>query len=149
MPAQRERREAPAQREPQEVPAQEARTAGNPLETFKRFETAWRSGNAAGIVALVGEGRVYVDVRGIGRQGGWFTRPQILFLLRNMFEKDTQTRFEFIKYHNLDKPDRKVFGIAYRSLKNNRSGNVVHDKVYVTLGREGSAWVVSEIKTTR
>jgi len=121
----------------------------HPLKVFKGLERAWSAGDAAGIASFVGEGRVSVDVRGIGQRGGQFSRSQVLFLFRKMFESDEQTKFEFVKFHNLDKPDRKVFGIAYRSYKNNRSGKVYQDKVYVTLGREGPGWVVAEIKTAR
>jgi ribosomal protein L35AE/L33A len=123
--------------------------ADQPLKVFKGIERAWSGGDAAGIAAFVGEGRVSIDVRGIGQRGGEFSRSQVLYLFRRMFESDKQTKFEFVKFHNLDKPDRKVFGIAYRSYKNNRSGKVYQDKVYVTLGREGPGWVVAEIKTAR
>lgn len=123
--------------------------ADHPLKVFKGIERAWSGGDAAGIASFVGEGRVSVDVRGIGQRGGEFSRSQVLFLFRKMFESDKQTKFEFVKFHNLDKPDRKVFGIAYRSYRNIRSGKVYQDKVYVTLGREGPGWVVAEIKTAR
>ncbi|MDD3641967.1 MAG: hypothetical protein PHQ19_00665 [Candidatus Krumholzibacteria bacterium] len=123
--------------------------ADHPLKVFKGIERAWGNSDAAGIASFIGEGRVSIDVRGIGQRGGEFSRSQVLFLFRKMFESDKQTKFEFVKYHNLEKPDRKVFGIAYRSYKNNRSGKVYQDKVYVTLGREGPGWVVAEIKTTR
>ena len=52
-------------------------------------------------------------------------------------------------FHNLDKPGRKVYGIAYRSYKNIRSDKVFQDKVYVTLKKEGAGWVVAEITTTK
>jgi hypothetical protein len=123
--------------------------ADNPMKVFKGIERAWNGSDAEGIASFVGGGRVLVDVRGIGKRGGEFSRSQVLFLFQNMFESDEQTRFEFVKFHNLDKPDRKVFGIAYRSYKNNRSGKVYHDKVYVTLGREGPGWIVAEIKAAR
>lgn len=129
--------------------APESPPADHPLKVFKGIERAWNGGDAASIASFVGEGRVSIDVRGIGQRGGEFSRSQVLFLFRKMFESDEQTKFEFVKFHNLDKPDRKVFGIAYRSYKNIRSGKVYQDKVYVTLGREGPGWVVAEIKTTR
>jgi ribosomal protein L35AE/L33A len=127
----------------------ETSPADHPLKVFKGIERAWSRNDASGIAAFVGEGRVSIDVRGIGQRGGEFSRSQVLYLFRRMFESDQQTKFEFVKFHNLDKPDHKVFGIAYRSYKNNRSGKVYQDKVYVTLGREGPGWVVAEIKTTR
>jgi len=140
---------APAAGQEAIPPTRESKPADSPLKVFKGIERAWRSGDAAGIAALVGEGRIAIDVRGIGQRGGLFSRSQVLYLFRNMFEAYEQTKFEFVKYHNLDKPERKVYGIAYRSFKNNRNGKVYQDKVYVTLGREGPGWVVAEIKTAR
>ncbi len=124
-------------------------TANDPLEVFKALERSWQKENADGIASYAGEGRVFLDVRGIGKKGGYYSRSQVKYLFRDMFEVDEQMKFEFVKFQNLEEPDRKVYGIAYRSCKNHRSGKVFQDKVYVTLGREGSAWVVAEIKTTR
>ncbi len=121
----------------------------DPLKVFKGIERAWKKENADGIASYVGNGRVHLDVRGIGKKGGYYSRSQVKYLFRDMFKADDQLKFKFVKFHNLEKPDRKVYGIAYRSCKNNRSGKVFQDKVYVTLGREGPAWVVAEIKTTR
>jgi len=130
-------------KEPASVAAQD------PLKVFKGLERAWQKENADAIASFAGEGRVFLDVRGIGKKGGYYSRSQVKYLFKDMFETDDQVKFEFIKFQNLEEPDRKVYGIAYRSCKNNRSGKVFQDKVYVTLGREGPAWVVAEIKTTR
>ena len=121
----------------------------DPLKVFKGIERAWQKENADGIAVYARSGRVFLDVRGIGKKGGYFSRSQVKYLFRDMFKVDEQLKFEFVKFKNLEEPDRKVYGIAYRSCKNHRSGKVFQDKVYVTLGREGSAWVVTEIKTTR
>ena len=121
----------------------------DPLKVFKGIEKAWQKENADGIASYAGDTRVFLDVRGIGQKGGHYSRSQVKYLFKDMFKADDQLKFEFIKFHNLEEPDRKVYGIAYRSCKNIRSGKVFQDKVYVTLGREGSAWVVAEIRTTR
>lgn len=140
---------APAWGQEPVEPARKPPASDHPLKVFKGIERAWSGSDADGIASFVGEGRVSIDVRGMGERGGEFSRSQVLFMFRKMFASDRQTRFEFVKFHNLDEPDRKVFGIAYRSYKNSRSGKVYHDKVYVTLGREGPGWVVAEIKTAR
>ena len=121
----------------------------DPLRVFKGIERAWQGENADAIAAYVGEDRVRLDVRGLGKKGGYYSKSQVKYLFRDMFKADDQLKFEFVKFHNLEEPDRKVYGIAYRSCKNHRSGKVFQDKVYVTLGREGPGWVVAEIKTTR
>lgn len=121
----------------------------DPLKVFKGIEKAWQKENADGIASYAGGGRVFLDVRGIGQKGGYYSRSQVKYLFKDMFKADDQLKFEFVKFHNLEEPDRKVYGIAYRSCKNIRSGKVFQDKVYVTLGRDGPAWVVADIRTTR
>ncbi len=119
-----------------------------PLIVFRNFEKAWQAGNAQALSELLSETRVFMEIRGIERQGGYFTRPQMLYILKDMFGNTTQTTFTFVRYHNLEKQDSRVYGMAQRSYKINQSGGLYKDKVYITLVREGSRWAVAEIKST-
>ncbi|MBN1164072.1 MAG: hypothetical protein JXB45_05815 [Candidatus Krumholzibacteriota bacterium] len=120
-----------------------------PLSVFKQIEKAWRGSNAGAIASLTGKGRIYLDIQGVGDRGGYFSKSQVYFMLQRLFKNEKQMRFEFVKYHNLENPGQKVYGIAYRSYKNIRSNRVFQDKVYITLRQEGSTWAVVEITTTR
>ena len=122
---------------------------GSPLATFKGIEKAWAKEDARALARYAGEGKVFVNVMGIGQRGGYFSRPQVHYLFKRMFKTYAHTKFKFVKYHNLDKPDGRVYGIAHRSYRNNSKGKVYQDKVYVTLSSDGEVWVVDEIKTTR
>jgi hypothetical protein len=121
----------------------------SPLSTFKGIEQAWAREDAVALSRFTGDGKAFVSVTGIGRRGGYFTRPQVRYLFQRLFKSYKQTKFDFVKYHNLDKPQRKVHGIAQRRYRNKRNGKFYNDKVYVTLRKEGETWVVAEIKTTR
>ncbi len=121
----------------------------SPLATFKGIEGAWAEQDARALARFAGEGKVFVNVMGIGQRGGYFSRSQVHYLFKRMFKTYPHTKFKFVKYHNLDKPDGRVYGIAQRNYRNNRNGKVYRDKVYVTLRSEGEVWVVDEIKTTR
>ncbi len=125
------------------------REVKRPEVVFRKIEKAWRSSKADVIAGLVGGGRVYIVMGGKGREGGYYSKAQVYYLMKKMFKEYRQMKFEFVKYHNVDKPGRKVFAIAYRNYKNIRSGKVFQDKVYITLGKEGDDWVLVEIKTTR
>ena len=118
----------------------------NPRRIFNRIESAWRSGDAETISSFVGDGKVLVQT-GQGGRAGFYSRPQVFYLLKRMFKETELLRFEFVKFHNLEKPGRKVYAIAYRSSRALRSDKVSQDKVYITLGREGKGWVIVEIKT--
>jgi ketosteroid isomerase-like protein len=122
--------------------------AATPLAVLKSIEKAWNGEDAQAISSFAGDSRVLLEVRGIGHKGGYFSRSQIYYMFKDMFKATTQIKFEFVKFHTPDNPDRRVYGIAHRSYKINRSGRLYQDKVYVTLRKEESSWVVAEIKTT-
>ncbi|MCK4235716.1 MAG: DUF4783 domain-containing protein [Candidatus Krumholzibacteria bacterium] len=124
------------------------RRINTPLSVFKGIERAWKNSDAEALSRFAGKSRVFMNIRGIGQRGGYFSRAQVYFLLKRMFKTSNQLRFEFVKFRNLDKPDRRVYGIARRSYKNIRNGRLFQDKVYVTLRKEDSGWVVAELKMT-
>jgi hypothetical protein len=119
-----------------------------PLLVFKSIERAWQAGNAQALANLATEARVFVEIRGIEQRGGYFTRPQVFYLFKDMFASTSQANFTFVRYQNLGKQDAKIYGMALRSYKSNQSGGLYKDKVFVTLIREGSRWAVAEIKST-
>ncbi len=126
----------------------ESDISGEPLLVFRTIEKAWLSGNAQALANLSSDSKVFMEIRGIDRRGGYFTKPQILFIFKDMFASTDQTSFTFVKYHNLEKQDSRIYGMALRSYKNNRGGGLYQDKVYVTLVKERSRWAVAEIKST-
>ncbi len=121
----------------------------NPQVVFARFEGAWKRADAEAISTMTGKNKVFIQMKGMTETGEFYSRSQVFFLLKKLFRENRQMKFEFVKYHNLDRPDRRVFAIAYRSYKNIRSEKVFQDKVYVTLCKEERDWVLAEIKTTR
>lgn len=123
--------------------------ADNPRAVFRRFETAWKSSDADAVSSILGDKRIHVDIKGMGDKGGYYSRSQVFYLLKRMFREQRQLKFEFVKYHNIDRPGRRVYAIAYRSYKNLRSDRVFQDKVYITLERDGEGWDVVGIRTTK
>jgi len=119
-----------------------------PLMVFRNIEKAWQAGNAQALSGLLSESRVFMEIRGIDRRGGYFTKPQVLYIFKDLFVTTKQTAFTFVKFHNLEKQDSRIYGMAQRSYKINKSGGLYKDKVYVTLVKEGSRWAVAEIKST-
>jgi hypothetical protein len=118
------------------------------IPVFRGIEQAWRGGDAGALAEFVGEQRVRLSVRGLGEEGGFFSKPQVFYLFKRMFKTTKLKRFEFVKFHNSGSKTRKVYGTAYRSFESTSSGRLFQDKVYVTLKLEGERWVVSEIKST-
>ena len=64
-------------------------TVQDPLKVFKGIEKAWQKENADGIALYAGGGRVFLDVRGIGKKGGYYSRAQVKYLFRDMFKVET------------------------------------------------------------
>ena len=121
----------------------------NSRVVFRRLESAWKNADAKAISSMVGKRKAFIHIRGAGDSGRLYSKSQVFYLFKRMFKEYRQLKFEFVKFHNLDRPDRRVYAIAYRSCKIMRSDKVFQDKVYITLGREGRDWVVTEIKATR
>jgi hypothetical protein len=119
-----------------------------PLAVFRSIERAWLAGNAQDLAGLLSESRIFMEIRGIDRRGGYFTKPQVLYIFKDLFLSTKQTGFTFVKFHNLEKQDSRIYGMALRTYKINRNGGLYKDKVYVTLVKEGSRWAVAEIKST-
>ncbi len=119
-----------------------------PLFVFRKIEKAWRAGDAPALAGLLSESRVFMEIRGIDKRGGYFTKPQMLYIFKDLFVTTKQTAFTFVKFHNLEKQDSRIYGMALRSYRMNKSGGLYKDKVYVTLVKEGSRWAVAEIKST-
>jgi hypothetical protein len=127
---------------------QEPDIDAEPLAVFRKIEIAWRSGNAQALAGLLSESRVLMEIRGIDRRGGYFTKPQVLYLFKDLFVSTKQIGFTFVKFHSLEKQDSRIYGMALRSYRINQSGGLYKDRVYVTLVKEGSRWAVAEIKST-
>jgi hypothetical protein len=119
-----------------------------PIMVFRNIEKAWQAGNAQALAGLLSESRIFMEIRGIDRRGGYFTKPQVLYIFKDLFVTTKQIAFTFVKFHNLEKQDSRIYGMALRSYKINKSGGLYKDKVYVTLVKEGSRWAVAEIKST-
>jgi hypothetical protein len=119
-----------------------------PLYIFKSFEKAWRNGDAQRLSALASDSPILVEIRGIEGKGGYFTKAQLLYIMKNLFGSTNQLSFEFVRYHNIEKQDRRIYGIAQRSYRVRKNGGLFRDKVYVTLVKEESRWAVAEIKST-
>jgi hypothetical protein len=137
-----------AQERPKREVVPEIEIDEEPLMVFRNIEKAWQSGNAQALAELLSESRVFMEIRGIDRRGGYFTKPQVLYIFKDLFVTTKQTGFTFVKFHNLEKQDSRIYGMALRSYKINQSGGLYKDKVYVTLVKEGSRWAVAEIKST-
>jgi hypothetical protein len=125
-----------------------SRVFDQPLVLFREIESAWKTGNARALSQFSASSKVYLSLKGMRNKGGYYSRSQVFYIFKNLFKNTRQVRFKFFQYQNLDKPDRRVYGIAYNNYKSVSSGRLIRDKVYVTLSREGKGWVVSEIKTT-
>jgi len=121
----------------------------DPGSVFRAIERAWKRGDAAEMSRHVGTGRVYLDIYGANRKGGYFSKPQVYFLFKRHFSTTRQLKFSFLRLSKPKLRSSKAFGIARRVFRDVRSGRVINDKVYVTLRREGKKWVLSEVKSMK
>jgi hypothetical protein len=140
---------APSQEGRRRLKVPRPAVAGECMAVFNGIEEAWRKGDAQGLANYMRDSKVSVNVGGLGEKGGYYSKSQVFYLLKEMFAKTRHKRFQFVKYHDVSQNNRKVYGIAYRSYEDTSSGRLFQDKIYVTLKLEGERWVVSEMKSTR
>lgn len=119
------------------------------MAVFRGIEKAWLKEDAAAISKYAGGSKVFIDVRGIRRRGGYYSKSQVFYLMKKLFASTRQVRFSFVRYSSTKGKSTRAFGIARRIFKDSHKGAIVQDKVYVTLKREGRRWVLAEIKSTR
>lgn len=120
-----------------------------PLSVFADIERGWRSGKEASILSHFGQGKVAISISGAGPKGGYFSRSQSHYLLRDLFKYTITKKFEFTQYRNIHNGNRKVYAVAERQYKRRDDGRLFKDKIYVSLHRENKRWVISEIKSIR
>jgi len=116
---------------------------------FRNIENAWKSQDAGAISRYAGSGRVYIDVRMLNKQGGYFSRPQVFFLFKRMFKTTKLLRFSFQRFSEPGSGGLRAYGIANRVVKDLRTGKIIRDKIYITLKWNGKSWVLTEIKSMR
>ncbi|GEM_PF-1650190 len=114
---------------------------------FGEIETAWQDSDAKKLSSFAGDSKVFLNVRGLGRRAGYYSRPQLYYMFKKMFEGMRNIRFEFVGFQRFSRSEMRVYGIAERSYTNTGRGRFFKDKVYVTLMKEEKKWVVVEIKT--
>ena len=114
---------------------------------FDEIESAWQDSDAKKLSNFAGDSKVFLNVRGLGRRAGYYSKPQLYYLFKKMFEGMRNVRFEFVNFQRFSRSEMRVYGIAERSYTNTGRGRFFKDKVYVTLMKEEKKWVVVEIKT--
>ena len=119
----------------------------DPMVVFRGIEVAWRSGDARQLADLAGGSKVFLNVRGLGEKGGYYSRSQVFYLFKGMFKATRHKSFDFVKSHDVGKNSNKIYGIYRRNYEDTSNGRLFQDKIYVTLKFEGKRWVVSEMKS--
>ncbi|HER44366.1 MAG TPA: DUF4783 domain-containing protein [Candidatus Eisenbacteria bacterium] len=121
--------------------------AMDPMIVFRGIEAAWRAGDARKLAAYAGDSKVLLNVRGLGEKGGYYSRSQVFYLFKGMFESTRHKKFDFVGFHEVGEKSSRIYGIARRNYEIVSNGRLFQDKIYVTLKQEGKRWVVSEMKS--
>ncbi len=121
----------------------------SPELAFLRIAKAWREGDAEGIAAFLGEGKVTIQLPKV--VGGVLSASQAEYVLRDLFKYTATEGFEFTKFDEfVGEGGRGIVGIADRTYRSVKEGPVQKDKVTVWLVKEGKEkprWVIKEIRS--
>jgi hypothetical protein len=131
----------------------EAREAAGPMDVFADIERAWKAGQVDPILRHFGNQKVAISIQGTGPSGGTFSRNQSYYLLKDLFRYTLTRKFEFVQYRKPNEDGNETFAVAERHYQKSDDGQLIKDKVYVSLHleRDGKTerWVVDEIKSIR
>lgn len=139
----------PRGKEPDPAPA----TTGGAMDVFADIERGWNRRNVDLILRHFGTQKVAISVEGTGPSGGTFSKNQSYYLLKDLFRYTLTRKFEFVQYRKPGDEGQQSFAIAEREYQKSDDGQLLRDKVYVSLHLEqddkGARWVVDEIKSIR
>ncbi len=116
---------------------------------FDAIEAAWRAGDAGALTRHLGAHGVSIGLPEVEPAGGHFSRSQSFYILKAHFEATRIQEFEFEHVREAEQDARVALGLANRRYRGLGDGRVVRDRVLVVLGREGTRWVVAEIRALR
>ena len=131
----------------------EKKAGGGPMDVFADIERGWKAGNVETILRHFGSQKVAISIQGTGPPGGTFSRNQSYYLLKDLFRYTLTRKFEFVQYRKPSEEGGETFAVAERHYQMNDDGQLIKDKVYVSLHLERDGddgrWVVDEIKSIR
>ncbi|MCI0451501.1 MAG: hypothetical protein L0Z51_03795 [Candidatus Latescibacteria bacterium] len=144
-----------SQNSPQKGESKEtqAREPAGPMDVFADIERGWKAGEVDPILRHFGNQKVAISIQGTGPSGGTFSRNQSYYLLKDLFRYTLTRKFEFVQYRKPSEDGNETFAVAERHYQKSDDGQLIKDKVYVSLHLEGDGkserWVVDEIKSIR
>lgn len=129
------------------------KASAGPMDVFADIERGWKAGNVEPILRHFGSQRVAISIQGTGPSGGTFSRNQSYYLLKDLFRYTLTRKFEFVQYRKPSEEGGETFAVAERHYQKSDDGQLIKDKVYVSLHLERDGdderWVVDEIKSIR
>jgi len=116
---------------------------------LRGIEGAFRTGNAAGLRrSCSGTGKIFVDIRSAPGRGS-YGLGQVEVVFRQLFDEFRTTGFGFPR-DEVQQPMPLTAFARGRWLRRPRSGGVEAGEVLTfTLRREGAAWRIQEIRSSR
>jgi hypothetical protein len=116
---------------------------------FASLERAWVVGNVDSLLGHFGARKVYLSLPDGGPDGGYYSRAQSYFILKKLFDATDTEEFSFVSIRQAEEGPEAAIGRAERTFRQRRSGQLLQDRIFVSLVREDDRWVVAEIKSLR
>jgi hypothetical protein len=116
---------------------------------LRGIENAFRAGDAAGLrLSCSAAGKIRVDLRGAPRQGS-YGPGQVEVIFRQIFQEFRTTDFAFLG-NDVHQPISDTAFARGRWVRRPRAGGAEdRETLTFTLQREGPAWRVQEIRSSR
>jgi len=118
------------------------------VNCLEAIEQAFRAGDGGALRSLLpGESKILVGLESFARPRGYYSRDQVVRMLRQIFEVSHSTRFRFDRERG-DLSRGSIYYVpAVWSLRG--SGPVQECRLQFMLRKEGPAFLIREIKEVR
>lgn len=118
-----------------------------PEYIFSRVAEAWRSGRVAPVEEYLSRNGIHFSLSMDYPYHGYYSSNQALFILDDLLRGSETTRFEFVRFSNLEGGGGSPTGAAERAY---RSGvnDEKEEMVFISLTMDEGRWAIHQIKTT-
>ena len=131
---------------PAEEKAPTAARGLTPFSTFAAIEKAWNAGCPDSIVILFPKENITLNIETNVPEEASFSRQQAAYILKDALCYTVTESFEFLEFEYDKDGGAPPYADAEWSYRRELEGEVVTEKVHVTLRNEEGRWLIAEIR---
>ncbi len=116
--------------------------------TLERFRQDMVKGDSRALSGLLSDRsrvKITIDSKGVNDT---FNRGQAQYILREYLSTSDHRDLSFSRFRVSSSDDLNAYGVGKLRMRDRKSGKIMDRTVFVSMAREGEAWVIREIRIT-